>query len=180
MKPVQHMAPWVCFFCMLAWPLAGLADASPKFAVIDLDRLMSTSNAGKKLLAPMNEVIHAGQAEAERLDGEIQKIRDQAIEHTKNPIPGSHQALLLLQAQFSRHLAELTRLDVDTRQKLTRMRYQSLLDFNHAALPVIQALGKELGLSLILRKQESGLLYADEASDLTSLAIQRLDAPPAK
>lgn len=180
MKPVQRMAPWVCLLGILAWPLAGLADVPPKFAVIDMDRLMSTSNTGKKLLAPMSELIQSGQAEAERLDGEIHKIRDQAIELTKNPIPGSNQALLLLQAQFNRHLAELTRLDVDTRQKLARMRYQSLLDFNQAALPVIQGLGKELGLSMILRKQESGLLYADEASDLTSLAIQRLDAPPAK
>jgi Skp family chaperone for outer membrane proteins len=40
---------------------------------------------------------------------------------------------------------------------------------------VINQVGKDLGYTLIFRKFESGLIYADEAIDITSVVIQRLD-----
>ena len=43
-------------------------------------------------------------------------------------------------------------------------------------MPVINQAGKDLGYTLIFRKFESGLIYADEAIDITSVIIQRLDA----
>ena len=42
--------------------------------------------------------------------------------------------------------------------------------------PVINQVGKEGGYTLIFRKFESGLIYADEAIDITDEVIQRLDA----
>jgi Skp family chaperone for outer membrane proteins len=48
-------------------------------------------------------------------------------------------------------------------------------------MPVINRAGKELGYTLIFRKFESGLIFADESVDLTNEIIRRLDAtaPPA-
>jgi Skp family chaperone for outer membrane proteins len=43
-------------------------------------------------------------------------------------------------------------------------------------MPVINQAGKELGYTLIFRKFESGLIYADEAVDITDSIIKRLDA----
>ncbi len=43
-------------------------------------------------------------------------------------------------------------------------------------MPVINQAGKDLGYTLIFRKFESGLIYADEAIDITTIIIQRLDA----
>ncbi|HXO20202.1 MAG TPA: OmpH family outer membrane protein, partial [Thermoanaerobaculia bacterium] len=43
-------------------------------------------------------------------------------------------------------------------------------------MPVINQVGKEQGYTLIFRKFESGLIYADEAIDITDLVIKRLDA----
>ena len=47
-------------------------------------------------------------------------------------------------------------------------------------MPVINQVGKELGYTLIFRKFESGLIYADEAIDITKSVIQRLDATAGK
>jgi Skp family chaperone for outer membrane proteins len=41
--------------------------------------------------------------------------------------------------------------------------------------PIINTLGKEGGYTLIFNKFQSGLVYADEAIDITDLVIQRLD-----
>jgi hypothetical protein len=46
-------------------------------------------------------------------------------------------------------------------------------------MPVINQVGKELGYTLIFRKFESGLIYADEAVDITASIIQRLDGAAA-
>ena len=43
-------------------------------------------------------------------------------------------------------------------------------------MPVINQVGKEHGFTLIFNKFESGLIYADEAIDITTSIIQRLDA----
>jgi Skp family chaperone for outer membrane proteins len=43
-------------------------------------------------------------------------------------------------------------------------------------MPVITELGRELGYTLIFRKFESGLVFADERVDVTPEVIERLDA----
>ncbi len=47
-------------------------------------------------------------------------------------------------------------------------------------MPVINQVGKELGYNMIFRKFESGLIYADDALDITTQVIQRLDAAAPK
>ncbi len=50
-----------------------------------------------------------------------------------------------------------------------------LAQIDQRVMPVINQVGKDLGYTLIFRKFESGLIYADEAIDITSVVIQRLD-----
>ena len=47
-------------------------------------------------------------------------------------------------------------------------------------MPVINQVGKELGYTMIFRKFESGLIYADDAIDITGVIIQRLDGAAGK
>ncbi len=51
-----------------------------------------------------------------------------------------------------------------------------LKQIDERVMPVINQAGKDLGYTLIFRKFESGLIYADEAIDITGVIIQRLDA----
>ena len=54
-------------------------------------------------------------------------------------------------------------------------------EIDKRVMPVINQAGKDLGYTLIFRKFESGLIYADEAIDITASIIQRLDgAAPAQ
>lgn len=43
-------------------------------------------------------------------------------------------------------------------------------------MPIIEQAGQEFGYTLIFNKFQSGLVYADEAADITPLIIQRFDA----
>ena len=55
-----------------------------------------------------------------------------------------------------------------------------LAQIDQRVMPVINQVGKDLGYTLIFRKFESGLIYADEAIDITSVVIQRLDTAAAQ
>lgn len=174
-QAANRLIPCFALACALAWPVAGHAEGTVKLGRVNMEHLLVNSEPGKKLLAPLNELINSTRVEAKRLEGEINRIREQAVDLNKTPSPANEQALATLQQQYSKDMADLDRLDKEARQSIEKQRYQSLSEFNHIAMPVIQSLGKEQGYTMIFREQESGLLYADDASDLTDQVIQRLN-----
>ena len=143
--------------------------------MVDMEKLMVNSVPGKKLLAPLNELVQSARAEVERIEGDIRQVRDQAVNLTKTSAPGNEQALAGLQRQYDKDLADMERFEAEARQKIEKQRFQSLSEFNHLAMPLIQALGKEKGYTMIFRKQESGLLYSDDSGDLTEELLTRLN-----
>ena len=76
----------------------------------------------------------------------------------------------------------MRRLQDDATRDLTKKRDDVLGQIDQQVMPVINQVGKELGYTLIFRKFESGLIYADEAIDITDSVIKRLDtaAPQGK
>ena len=64
----------------------------------------------------------------------------------------------------------------DATRELNKKRDEMLAQIDDRVMPVINQAGKDLGYTLIFRKFESGLIYADEAIDITGVIIQRLDA----
>ena len=66
----------------------------------------------------------------------------------------------------------------DADREVSEARDRTLLELEGKIKPVIDALGKEMGLAVIFNKFESGLVYASEAIDLTETVIQRFNASP--
>ena len=48
-----------------------------------------------------------------------------------------------------------------------------------AVFPIINAIGKEGGYTLIFNKFQSGLVYAEDTVDITTQVIQKLDSSAA-
>jgi len=53
--------------------------------------------------------------------------------------------------------------------------FKTLLDLENKIKPVIDAVGKEMGLAAIFNKFESGLVYASDAIDITDTVIKRFN-----
>ncbi|MCU0840592.1 MAG: OmpH family outer membrane protein [Thiobacillaceae bacterium] len=155
--------------CLVGAPPAGAESPPPRLGVVEMDRLMTDSEPGKNLLAPLNALLKQKRDEAKAMEDEIKQIRARAMA----------QSLASLQRQFDARREELRRFEAEANKELERKRVETFSRFNRMALPVIRSLGKELGYTMIFRKEEGGLLYVDEAADLTGQAIQRLNAPPA-
>ena len=85
-------------------------------------------------------------------------------------------------ADLSKQLEEkdiaLRRAQDDATRELNKKRDDMLAGIDERVMPVINQVGKDLGYTLIFRKFESGLIYADEGVDITNVVIQRIDATP--
>jgi outer membrane protein len=87
----------------------------------------------------------------------------------------SREETARLQRELEQKTIDGQRLQDDANRELKRRQERTAEQIEGRVMPMIETLGKELGFHMILRKFESGLLYADESLDITDELIQRLD-----
>ncbi len=159
-------------------PAQTAAASGMKIAVIDTERILLTSNTGKKALADLKKLQEAKEAEARTKQ---QEIKDLQAKISDGRLSLAQDKLGEMEKQLEAKLVALRRFQEDANAELGKMRDQVLAGIDQKVMPVINQVGKELGYTLIFRKFESGLIYADEAVDITASIIQRLDgAAPAQ
>ena len=157
----------------LAAPVAASAPtAGLKIAVIDTEKILTTSQMGKKVLADLKKL-------QEQKEGEVrakqQEIKDMQSKLAEGRLSLSQDKLAEMEKQLEDKVIALRRFQDDAARDLNKKRDDVLAQVDGKVMPVINQAGKEMGYTLIFRKFESGLIYADEAVDITNTIIQRLD-----
>jgi outer membrane protein len=153
---------------------AAPAPAGPlKIAVIDTEKILLSSQAGKKALADLKKLQEQKETE---LRAKAQELKDLQTKITEGRLSLAQDKLAELSKQYEEKEIALRRQQDDATRELNKKRDEMLAQIDGRVMPVINQAGKDLGYTLIFRKFESGLIYADEAVDITSLIIQRLDA----
>ena len=87
----------------------------------------------------------------------------------------SEEKLTDLQKQLTDKQVALQRFGQDADKEITEARDKALQELEGKIKPVIDSLGKEMGLAAIFNKFESGLVYASEAIDITDTVIKRFN-----
>jgi Skp family chaperone for outer membrane proteins len=164
----------------LATPFAAWAQAPQtptggaiKIAVIDTERILLNSQTGKKALADLKKLQEQKENEAKTKQQEIKDIQTR-LNDGRNSL--SQDKLAEMEKQLEDRVIALRRFQDDANRDLGKKRDEVLAQVDQRVMPVINQAGKEMGYTLIFRKFESGLIYADEAVDITGAIIQRLDA----
>ena len=144
-----------------------------KIAVIDTEKILLGSNTGKKALADLKKLQETKETEGRTKQ---QEIKDLQAKLTDGRLSLSQDKLTEMEKQLEDKVVSLRRFQEDANAELGKKRDQVLAQIDQRVMPVINQIGKEMGYTLIFRKFESGLIYADEAVDITGAIIQRLDA----
>ena len=156
----------------LAAPM--FAQTSPaKVAVIDVQKVLTQSTAGKAAYEKLKKVQDEKVERAKALDEEMKKL-DADIAAKR--ISLSEDKLAEMQKQLADKRINIQRYAQDAEREIGESRDRELMALEAKIKPVIDALGKEMGLAAIFNKFESGLVYASEAIDLTDTVIQRFNA----
>ncbi len=143
-----------------------------KVAVVDMGRVVMESELGKASQArfeefyqgKLNELQQEGQAlERERTTLENQRsvLSEQAFTERRNAL---QQKVLSFQQKQDAADREVQRLQQEETGR-----------FIQQVIPIIQEIGRERGYTLILDRNDDGLLFFDSSIDLTDQVLQALD-----
>ncbi|MCP4896421.1 MAG: OmpH family outer membrane protein [bacterium] len=154
-----------------------LAAASPVFAqikvaVIDVNRVVTESDSGKESLQQLKALQDAKVEQGRALQQEVDSLTDQ---FTRQRLTLAADRLEQMTKQIEDKNIELKRFQDDAQRELDDARRRALGALEQRIMPLIDIVGKEMQLTLVFNKFQSGLVYADEAVDITDDVIVRFN-----
>lgn len=156
---------------------AAPADAqTTKIAVIDVRRLVTDSVAGKEALARLKTLQDQKVAEARTKQESIDALRKRLNE---GRLSLAEDKIAELEKELEDQVTSYRRFQEDAERELNKTQEQSFAEIERRVAPIIEQAGREGGYTLIFNKYQSGLVYADEAADITNDIVRRFDAASA-
>jgi outer membrane protein len=160
--------------------VAALALAAPMFgqsqparlAVIDVQKVLTTSNAGKAAYDRLKKMQDDRITRAQKMDEEVKNMENDL---NAKKMSLSEDKLNDLNKQISDKKIAEQRYAQDADREVGEARDRELQALEAKIKPVIDQIGKEMGLAAIFNKFESGLVYASDAIDITDNVIKRFN-----
>jgi outer membrane protein len=141
-------------------------------AVIDVQRVVTDSDPGKEALQKLQKLQNDRIEQGKRLQADLDAMRDQL---NKQQLTLAQDKLDELNKKIEDKQIEMKRFQDDAQRELEAARRKTLDGLEAKIMPVINAIGKEKGYTLIFNKYQSGLVYADDAIDITDEVVRRFN-----
>ncbi|HPR62742.1 MAG TPA: OmpH family outer membrane protein [Thermoanaerobaculia bacterium] len=168
---------------LMAIPCILTAQQMPtKMAVIDVDRVVLESSAGKEAFQNLQEMGRKKAEEAKKYETDLSNL-EKMMSDQKYVL--SEEKLAELRKQYEDKNISYKRFKDDTQREMENARSEELKKLEKKIMPIIEEVGREGNYSLIFNKFNSGLVYASEAVDITEDVLRRFNTqinipPPAK
>jgi outer membrane protein len=148
------------------------AAAQSKVAVIDVQRVVAESDPGKEAIQKLKAISDAKVQEGQTLQQEMATLQEQ---FNKQRYTVSEQRLAEMTKVLEDKNIAIRRFEDDAKRELEEARRRELGGLEEQILPIINQIGQEEGITVIFNKFQSGLVYADEAVDITDDVILRFN-----
>jgi outer membrane protein len=169
-SPVRVLA----VLALLAAPLAAQQAGKPlKIGVIDPERIVQASTRGKQALERLNKERDQRLGEGNRMKQEIADLQKQIND---GRLSLGEAKLKQLNDAMEEKTINLQRFGENAQRDLTKLEQEVMEPLEDQILQIINQVGAEQGFTLIFKKFQSGLVFADDSIDLTPIVIQRFDA----
>ncbi len=165
---------------VLAASLAAVASAQSapgaaptvRVAVIDVERLVRDSALGKEAFGRVKKVNDEKKAEADRLQKELRDLEQKLANQGQSLTDDKRDQL---QKQYQEKAIDFKSFQEKASRDLDQAQKKELADLERRVFPIISQLGKERGFTLIFNKFQSGLVFADDAADITEDVLKRFN-----
>jgi outer membrane protein len=160
--------------------VAAFALAAPMFAqsapqrlaVIDVQKVLTQSTAGKQSYDKLKKIQDERITRAQKMDEEVKNLENDL--NTKKMSLSEDKVSDMTKSISDKKIA-MQRYAQDADREVGEARDRELQALEAKIKPVIDTIGKEMGLAAIFNKFESGLVYASEAIDITDSVIKRFN-----
>lgn len=136
-------------------------------AVIDVQKVVSNSEVGKKALAEVKALKDKKQAEIDQRTNSVQALRDK-LDKQKDIL--SPEAQEKQRNDIQKAITDLNRFREDSEQEIQGRLATALKGMEDQVLPIIQKIGNERGYSLIMSRDQ--VIYVNTKSDITDEVIR--------
>jgi outer membrane protein len=164
---------------VLAASLAAVASAQSapaaptvRVAVIDVERLVRDSALGKEAFGRVKKVNDEKKAEADRIQKELRDLEQKLANQGQSLTDDKRDQL---QKQYQEKAIDFKSFQEKATRDLEQAQKKELADLERRVFPIISQLGKERGFTLIFNKFQSGLVFADDAADITEDVLKRFN-----
>jgi len=157
---------------LLGWFGSAWA-ADSKIAYVDIQKAINECNAGKEAKKTISKDVekfqHLIADKQKELQGMKESLEKQALMLTPDARANKEK-------EYQNKLREFQRWGEDSQNELNQKRMEMERNISVALVKVVQKIGTDEGYTLILEKNESIVLFASKAIDITDRAIKAFDA----
>lgn len=162
----------VICFCLLAAASSYGADVA-KIGIVNFQRILETSSAGKKAMAEVNK-------RGKKIEADLKK-KGEGIEAKKDKL--EREALVMSKEMREEKEREI-RININDFRSLQKKYVAEFKEheerlvgrIQREVLQIITEMGKKEGFLLILEKREAGVMYFPNTIDITDRVIQKYNA----
>ena len=162
----------------IAIPAMAQTSAPSRIAIINVQKVLLESTQGKAAREKIEKFALGKQETGKKLGADVEALEKEIAAKRMSLAP---EKLADMQKTLDQKKIELQRYAQDTQRELREAEEKAILELEKAIRPVIDQMGKEMGVAAIFNKLESGLVYASDAIDITDSVIKRFNeasAPP--
>jgi len=155
---------------------APATASSLRIGVINVERLVQESALGKEAFNRVKKLNDQKKDEGDKLQKELRDMEQKLADQGAALADDKRDAL---QKSYQEKAIAFKRFQDDATRELEAAQKKELGELERRVFPVINQVGKERGFTLIFNKFQSGLVYADEAVDLTDDVLKVFNTPVA-
>jgi outer membrane protein len=144
-----------------------------KIAYIDIQAVASNSVDGKAATAKLQELEKKKVAEIQAKNKQLDEARTK--QQTSSTIMND-SARLTLEKEVDKLTREVQFLQQEAQSERQALQAELQVEFQRKLNPVLEQIGREKGLHMLVDIQNSGAVWVDVGLDLTQEVIKRLDA----
>jgi outer membrane protein len=152
---------------------ASTQPVPSRIAILDIQKVVNTSVAGKAATGKLNAMQDERFAKAQAMDVEITALD---AEINKGKLTMEQAKLVEMQKQLSEKQTALDRYAQTARNEIDEAREKELGAFHNQMMSVIGPLALEEGVAAVFAKSDESMVYTSPAIDITDRVIQRLNA----
>jgi outer membrane protein len=161
---------WVMFIFLALLAAPVFAQTAGQVAVIDVQKVVQSSEVGKKALGEIKAIKDKKQADIDQRQNNIQSMQEK-LDKQKDILSADAQDKL--RGDIEKGITDLKRFREDSEADIQNRLNEALEGMEKRVLPIIQKIGNERAYSLIISKDQ--LIYYNTKNDITDEVIKQFN-----
>lgn len=167
----RHAITLVAALLLSMW--APRIYAQVHIAVVDLQRALNETEDGRRAKARLKRLFKQRQQELDKAQGELKALKEEFDSQADTLSDSARQERL---DQIQKQFVELQSTYVEYQRELAEKEAEMTQEIIARMETILRRIGQEEGYTLIVERNEGGVIFVPGNLDLTDVVIQRYNA----